>query len=102
MKAISYLINHKIMKEIPTQYLQEIVNLLYHILIKMPHPSDLVPKPLPQQFRWLDNQDLMLLLHVSDRTLQRWRTESKLPFSKIKGKIWYLESDVNEMVKEGL
>ncbi len=90
------------MKEIPTpQYLQEIVNLLYHILMKMPHPADLIPKPLPPETHWLDNQDLMQLLHVSDRTLQRWRAESKLPFSKINGKIWYLENDVNQMLKDG-
>lgn len=84
-----------------TQYLKEIVNLLYHILIKMPHPADLIPKPLPPETRWLDNQDLMQLLHVSNRTLQRWRAEAKLPFSKIKGKIWYLESNVNQMIKNG-
>ena len=89
------------MQEISTQHLKEIVNLLYHILIKMPHPNDLIPKPLPPETHWLDNQDLMQLLHVSDRTLQRWRDEGKLPFSKIKGKIWYLESDVKAMVMSG-
>lgn len=89
------------MQEKHNQLLQEVVNLLYHILIKMPHPADMVPKPLAPKNKWLDNQDVMLLLHVSDSTLLRWRNTGRLPFSKIKGKIWYLESDINMMLKEG-
>lgn len=47
------------MQEKHTKLLQEVVNLLYYILIKMPQPEDLIPKPLPPETRWLDNQDLM-------------------------------------------
>lgn len=90
------------MQELPHKQLQEIVNLLYHILVKIPHPSELIPKPLPLQKRWLDNQDVMQMLHVSSSTLQRWRDINQLPYSKIKGKIWYLESDIHEMISKNL
>lgn len=90
------------MQELPHKQLQEIVNLLYHILVKIPHPSELIPKPLPPQKRWLDNQDVMQMLHVSSSTLQRWRDINQLPYSKIKGKIWYLESDIHEMISKNL
>jgi hypothetical protein len=37
----------------------------------------------------LDNQDLCLMLHVSPRTLQRYRSEGVLPFIKYGQKIYY-------------
>ena len=44
----------------------------------------------------LDNQDLCFLLHISKRTLQRYRTDGVLPFLKHGQKIYYKASDVRE------
>lgn len=49
----------------------------------------------------LDNQDLCLLLKVSNRTLQRLRTSGKLPYKKIGKKIYYMESDVHDFIQKG-
>jgi len=46
----------------------------------------------------LDNQDLCLLLHISPRTLQRYRSDGILPFIKRGQKIYYKASDVREFV----
>ena len=46
----------------------------------------------------LDNQEVSQLLHVSYRTLQRYRTEGLLPFVKLGQKIYYKTSDVREFV----
>jgi hypothetical protein len=46
----------------------------------------------------LDNQDVTLLLNVSHRTLQRYRTGGLLPFYKVGQKIYYKTSDVREFV----
>jgi hypothetical protein len=46
----------------------------------------------------LDNQDLCFMLHVSKRTLQRYRTEGGLPFLKYGQKIYYKAADVREFV----
>ena len=43
---------------------------------------------------WIDSQDVMLKLHISVRTLQYWRTEGLLPYSRIRGKIYYRKSDI--------
>lgn len=51
------------------------------------------------KYIWLDNQDLMQMLHVSARTLQRWRDEKIIPFTKIKGKIWYKKEEVDELLR---
>jgi hypothetical protein len=38
---------------------------------------------------YLDNYDLIRLLQVSNRTIQRWRKSGKLPYSKIGKKLYY-------------
>jgi hypothetical protein len=50
----------------------------------------------------LDNQDLCLMLHISKRTLQRYRSLGWLPFKRIDQKTYYLESDVREFIKKHL
>ena len=42
----------------------------------------------------LDNQDLMLTFKISARSLQRYRSNGKLPYYTISGKIYYKLSDV--------
>jgi hypothetical protein len=46
----------------------------------------------------LDNQDLCLMLHISPRTPQRYRSEGGLPFLKYGQKIYYKASDVKEFI----
>jgi hypothetical protein len=48
---------------------------------------------------WLDNQDVMQLLHISPRTLQTLRSNGTLPFSRIKGKFYYKVSDLNALLE---
>ena len=49
----------------------------------------------------LDNQDLLLMLKISARSLQRYRTKGILPYYCISGKIYYKRSDVNQIIEEG-
>ncbi len=49
---------------------------------------------------WLDNQDVMEILKTSPRTLQNFRDNGVLPFSKIGGKIYYKASDVEQLLKD--
>jgi len=46
----------------------------------------------------LDNQNLKIILNVSDRTLQRYRSAGVLPFFKRGQKIHYKASDVRDFV----
>ena len=39
--------------------------------------------------RCLDNYDLQKLLHISPRTIQRWRKSGRLPFCKMGRKYYY-------------
>jgi hypothetical protein len=49
--------------------------------------------------RLLDNQDVCQLLHVSKRTLQRYRSSGELPYQMIYHKTYYKESDVDAFIK---
>lgn len=48
----------------------------------------------------LDNQDLFMMLKVSPRSLQRYRSSGKLPYYTISGKLYYKLSDVNQFIRE--
>jgi hypothetical protein len=48
---------------------------------------------------WLDNQDVMQTLHISKRTLQTFRDNGTLPFSKVGGTFYYKVSDIEEILQ---
>ncbi len=50
--------------------------------------------------RWLDNQDLVILLKISIRTLQSYRDEGLISYSQIGNKIYYKASDVDKFLKD--
>lgn len=48
----------------------------------------------------LDNQDLLQMLKVSSRSLQRYRSSGKLPYYTISGKLYYKLSDIHQFIRE--
>ena len=50
----------------------------------------------------LDNQDVMQLLKVSSRSLQRYRSAGRLPYYTISGKLYYKLTDVHQFLRESL
>lgn len=50
--------------------------------------------------RFLDNQEVCQLLHVSKRTLQRYRSSGELPYQMIYHKTYYRESDVEAFIRK--
>ncbi len=50
--------------------------------------------------RWLDNQDVCMILNISQRTLQTYRSTGKIGYSQINGKIYYKGSDVEKLLKQ--
>jgi AraC-like DNA-binding protein len=47
---------------------------------------------------WLDNQDVMQVLHISPRTLQTLRSNGILPFSRIDNKLYYRRFDIQKLL----
>ncbi|MGI9651952.1 helix-turn-helix domain-containing protein [Chryseobacterium sp. RLHN22] len=50
----------------------------------------------------LDNQDVLQMLKISARSLQRYRSTQKLPYYTISGKLYYKLSDVHQLIRESL
>lgn len=50
--------------------------------------------------RYLTNNDVTNMLHVSLRTLQDWRDTGKIAYIQISGKVLYKESDVISLLEE--
>ena len=50
----------------------------------------------------LDNQDVLQLLKISSRSLQRYRTNKRLPYYSISGKLYYKLSDVHQLIRNSL
>lgn len=50
--------------------------------------------------KWVDNQEVLQSLHISKRTLQTFRDNGTLPFSKIQGKFYYKVSDIEQLLQD--
>ena len=48
----------------------------------------------------LDNQDLLQMLKISNRSLQRYRSTGRLPYYTISGKLYYKLSDVHQFIRD--
>lgn len=59
-----------------------------------------INKENPFSERWLDNQEVCLILKISKRTLQNYRDNGILPFSQIGNKIYYKASDIENHLEK--
>ena len=75
----------------------QIMNKLKSLEEKFIELKDKAENPLKE--RWLDNQEIILLLKISKRTLQMYRDENLIPYSQIGNKIYYKASDVEKFLK---
>ena len=62
-------------------------------------PSGKAPNPM-ESIRMFDNQDLCMMLQVSKRSLQRYRSIGILPYLMLRQKTYYKESDVQKFLSE--
>ena len=60
-------------------------------------------KSMPRKDRfagtWADRQDVMQMLHISQRTLQTLRDSGTLPYSRLNGKFYYRISDIEALLE---
>ena len=51
--------------------------------------------------KWLDNQEVCLMMGITKRTLQTYKDKGLLPFSKLNRKNYYKISDVQALLEAG-
>ncbi len=49
---------------------------------------------------WIDNQDVMQMLHISQRTLQTLRSNGTIPYSRLRGKFYYKVADIEKLLQD--
>lgn len=63
-------------------------------LTKTPKPATLKPTWFLED-GWIDIVDVLELLHISRRTLARWRLEKGLAFTKVGNKMFFQKSSIH-------
>lgn len=61
--------------------------------------NDLATKE-PLKETWIDGVEVQSSLHISERTLYRHRKSGRLPYSRVKGKIYYKKSDIKDLLEK--
>lgn len=56
------------------------------------------PQEPPKE--WLSNREAMEFLDLSKATLQRYRSDGTLPYSKIGGNVYYAREDLLRVLRE--
>ena len=51
--------------------------------------------------KWLDNQEVCLMMNITKRTLQTYKDKGLLPYSKLNRKNYYKRSDVQALLEAG-
>ena len=54
----------------------------------------------PELSEWLDNQDVCILMNISDRKLLSLRQKGLIPFSRIDRKVYYKKEDIQKFIEK--
>jgi hypothetical protein len=57
--------------------------------------------PIFKEEKWLDNQEVCLMMNITKRTLQIYKDKGLLPYSRLNRKNYYKRSDVQALLEAG-
>lgn len=57
--------------------------------------------PIFKEEKWLDNQEVCLMMNITKRTLQTYKDKGLLSFSRLNRKNYYKRSDVQVLLEAG-
>ena len=57
--------------------------------------------PIFKEEKWLDNQEVCLMMNITKRTLQTYKDKGLLPYSKLNRKNYYKLSDIQALLEAG-
>jgi hypothetical protein len=81
------------------EWMKRLMKRFDEVLLRLGNPPT-KDAPIYEGEKLLDDADICLLLHISKRTLQRYRSNKELPYQSIHQKIYYRESDVMEFIRK--
>ena len=87
----------------------EIVNIEANVFMEMNNVLSKIEKQLKglnssksELDEWLDNQEVCILMNISDRKLLSLRQKGLIPFSRIDRKVYYNKEDILNYMKKNL
>ena len=85
----------------------EIVNIevgafmeMNNILFKIEKQLKGLNSSKPDLSEWLDNQEVCILMNISDRKLLSLRQKGLIPFSRIDRKVYYKKEDIQKFIEK--
>ena len=89
--------------------IMEIVNIEANAFMEMNNVLSKIEKQLKgldssksELDEWLDNQDVCILMNISDRKLLSLRQKGLIPFSRIDRKVYYNKEDILNYMRNNL
>ena len=89
--------------------IMEIVNIEVNAFMEMNNVLSKIEKQLKgldssksKLDEWLDNQDVCILMNISDRKLLSLRQKGIIPFSRIDRKVYYKKDDILNYMRKNL
>ncbi|RHM11498.1 DNA-binding protein [Parabacteroides merdae] len=89
--------------------IMEIVNIeasafmeMNNVLSKIEKQLKGLPPSSSDLNEWLDNQDVCILMNISDRKLLSLRQKGLIPFSRIDRKVYYKKEDILNYMRRNL
>lgn len=89
--------------------IMEIVNIevgafmeMNNILFKIEKQLKGLNSSKPDLSEWLDNQEVCILMNISDRKLLSLRQKGLIPFSRIDRKVYYKKEDILNYMRNNL
>ena len=80
----------------------EIVNIEAGAFMEMNNILFKIENSKSELNEWLDNQDVCILMNISDRKLLSLRQKGLIPFSRIDRKVYYNKEDILNYMKKNL
>lgn len=80
--------------------MDEMVNELKELLELTDNATQVYGQIFKEQ-RWLDNQEVCLMLNITKRTLQTYKHKGMLPHSKLNRKNYFKYADVQVLLENG-
>lgn len=74
-----------------------LINLTGLLQLLLEHQQSI--QQVSMSVNWLDNQDVMFKLKISESTLRRRRLDGIIPSTRIRGKFYYKESDIQALLR---
>lgn len=87
----------------------EIVNIeanafmeMNNVLFKIENQLKRLDSSISELDEWLDNQEVCILMNISDRKLLSLRQKGVIPFSRIDRKVYYKKEDILDYMRINL